>query len=316
MSEVEPLAGKYGSLKAPPSDLAAQQHAVFSLAQLVALGITASAVRKRTATGRLYRVHRGVYSLVPPRLLTRRGRYMAAVLACGPGAVLSHRSAAALHELRATDRSRIDVTVPGSSRRRKVEGVEIHHSRTLTAADITTVDGIPCTTIARTLLDLAGVVGQRAAERAVEQAEVLELLNGAELDDQLERNRHSHAARRLGAVLSERDAGAAPTESELEERFLAVCRAAGIPPPERQVYITPGDGDPAIRVDFAWRARRLVVETDGGRYHRIHRAFESDRRKDQRLILAGWRVVRVTWRQLRDHPDQVVRVVVSLLASL
>jgi len=292
--------------------LAAQQHGVVSLAQLRALGVSASAVHKRTAAARLHRVHRGVYSLAPSALLSRNGRFMAAVLACGPAAVLSHRSAAALHELRATDRAGIDVTVPGRAGRAH-KGIDVHRSKTLTAVDTTTVSGIPCTTVARTQFDLAEVVNQRAVERAFNQAEVMEVLNYDALADQLQRNRHRHAVPLVRAVLAGGETGNAPTESELEERLLPLCLAAGVPAPDRQVYIDPGDGEPAIRVDFAWRAQRLVIETDGGRYHRTRRAFEDDRRRDQRLALAGWRVVRITWRQLTEEPERIVALLVRLL---
>ncbi len=314
MADVGHQTGTYGRLGAQRAlaALASRQHGVFSLAQLQRLGLSASAVGKRVASGRLHRVHRGVYSLVPPELLSRRGRYMAAVLACGPGAVLSHRSAAALHELLVTDRTGIDVTVPGRTTRR-YPGIDVHRSCTLTAADTTTVDGIPCTTIARTLLDLAGVVRRRPLERAVEQAEILEALDSRELDAQLERHRSTHVARRLRSVLRDLHPNAVPTESELEEAFLALCRRAGFPMPERQVYIARGDGEPAIRVDFAWRAHRIVVETDGGRYHRTRRAFETDRRRDQRLTLAGWRVVRITWAQIKSEPERIAAMLAALL---
>jgi hypothetical protein len=230
---------------------------------------------------------------------------MAAVLACGQGAVLSHRSAAHLHELRATDRSNVEVTVP-TEHAHRVVGVDVHRSRTLTIDDATEVDGIPCTTVARTLLDLAAVVGRRPLERAIEQAEVQEVLDYHALADQLERNRRTKGGRGLRAVMAVHAPGAKPTESVLEERFLALCKQAGVPLPERQVYIDPDDGEPAIRVDFAWRAQRVVVETDGARYHRTSAKFESDRRKDQRLAIAGWMVLRITWRQLMDTPERVI----------
>ncbi len=149
---------------------------MFSLAQCAAIGPGARAVQKRAASGHLFRVYRAVYSLAPPQLLSRDGRFMAAVLACGPGAVLSHRSAAALHELRPTERSGIDVTVPGRSARRH-PGIDVHRSTTLTPADVTLVSNIPVTTIARTILDLTGVVPERQAERVLDQAEILEGLD-------------------------------------------------------------------------------------------------------------------------------------------
>src|SRR5436309_708253 len=136
---------------------ATAQHTVISLAELRELGFTDEGVRKRCARGRVHRIHHGVYALVPKSLLTREGRWMAAVLAAGPGAVLSHRSAAALHGIRRTDRANVEVTAAGRSPRKRA-GIDIHRSTTLTAADTTIVNGIPCTTVARTFLDLAAVV--------------------------------------------------------------------------------------------------------------------------------------------------------------
>jgi very-short-patch-repair endonuclease len=105
----------------------------------------------------------------------------------------------------------------------------------------------------------------------------------------------------------------APTESELEELLLSLCREAGLPPPERQFYIDPGDGEPMIRADFAWPAQRLIVETDSDRYHRTRKGFESDRRRDQRLVLAGWRVIRITWRQLEEDPRRIQTLIATAL---
>jgi predicted transcriptional regulator of viral defense system len=310
------LTGTYGPLDAQHAlaALASRQNGVFSLAQLEDLGLSASAVRKRAATGRLHRVHRGVYALTPAELLTRDGRFMAAILTCGPGAVLSHRSAAALHGLRATDRAGIDVTVPGRTKR-KCAGIDVHRSTTLTAADTTTVSGISCTTIARTLLDLTTVVPMRGAERACEQAEALKVFDARALQDQVQRNHHRHAMPRVRELLAKCQPGAAPTESELEEGCLSLVRAAGCPAPERQVYVVLDDGEPPIRVDFVWRAEQLALETDGRTYHGTRRAFETDRRRDQRLTVAGWRVVRVTWRQLTSEPAVVARLVADLLAQ-
>jgi hypothetical protein len=294
--------------------LVASQHGVITLAQLGASGLSASAVRGRAASGRLHRIHRGVYALVPCELLSRSGSFMAAVLACGPGAVLSHRSAAALHELRATDRAAIDVTVPGRTCR-KHSGIDLHRSRTLTPADTTEVNRIPCTTVARTQLDLAEVVNRRALERAYDQAEILELFDLRALHDQLARNKGRHAIPYVRAILDDHPSGTTATWSELEERFLALMRSAGAPEPEVNAWVVPDDGEPAIRVDFIWRARGLIVETDGHRFHATRRAFETDRRRDQRLTLAGWRVVRVTWGQLTREPARVAELMMALLAG-
>jgi very-short-patch-repair endonuclease len=260
-------------------------------------------------------MYKGVFSVVSPELLTRRGHYLAAVLACGESAGLSHRSAGHLRELCTAGRGRIDVIVFGESTRRH-HGIQVHRSRSLTPADITSIDGIPCTTVARTLLDLAAVIPSRSLERAIEQAEIQGSLDLRALAEQIERNCLTKGAKRLRAVIADHDETAAPTESELEERLYLVLRRGDLPLPERQVHIDPGDGEPAIRVDFAWRAQKLVVETDGGRYHRTRRAFESDRRRDQRLTQAGWRVIRITWRQLRDEPERILRMFETLLSPV
>jgi hypothetical protein len=312
--------GTYGRLdgqRAVNDALAAiahKQHGVVALPQLVRLGLSASAVHKRAASGRLHRIHRSVYALVPRELLSRSGSFMAAVLACGPGAVLSHRSAAALHELRATDRAAIDVTVPGRTCR-KHSGIDLHRSRTLTPEDTTEVDRIPCTTVARTQLDLADVVNRRALERAYDQAEILERFDLRALHDQLARNGGRRALAVVRAILDEHYSGTTATWSELEERFLALIRSAGAPTPEVNAWVAPDDGEPAIRVDFIWRASGLIVETDGRRFHNTRRAFETDRRRDQRLTLAGWRVVRVTWGQLTREPERVAELMIALLAG-
>ena len=294
--------------------LAARQYAVVSLDQLRELGLSRRAVQDRADSGRLHRIHHAVYSLVPLNLLGRNGRYMAAVLACGPNAALSYRSAAALHEIRRTARTNIDVTIPGRSPR-KHAGIDVHRSTTLTPEDVTTVHGIPCTTVARTILDLAQVIKGRPLERALDQAEILGLLDLAALDDQIERNKARPAARRLQAVLDQHYIGSTPTWSELEEALLAACRRAKLPMPEVNALIDPHDSDPtAIRVDFVWREQRVIVETDGHETHHTRRAFEEDRLRDQRLIVAGWTVIRITWRQLTQHPSEITDRIARLLS--
>jgi hypothetical protein len=219
--------------------------------------------------------------------------------------VLSHRSAAALHELRASERARIEVTIPGRGARSHA-GVEVHRSSTLTAADTTVVNGIPVTTVARTQLDLAEVIDRRGLERAFDQAEILEVFDLRALEKQLEHNRYRPCARVVRTVLDEHYAGRTPTWLELEERFLALTRSAGLPDPEVNTWIVTDEREPALRVDFLWRRERLIVETDGYRTHGTKQAFERDRRTDQRLVLAGWRVIRVTWRQLTREPSRPV----------
>jgi len=296
------------------AELAAKQNGVFSLVHCADFGLGVRAVQKRAAAGQLFRVYQTVYSLAPPELLSRDGRFMAAVLACGPGAVLSHRSAAALHELRPTERSGIDVTVRGRSTRRH-QGIDVHRSTTLTSADVTLVRNIPTTTIARTLLDLAGVVRRRPLERAMDQAEILEVLDHRALEDQIKRNDKTPAAHKLRTLLDEHTAGSTPTWTELETAFLMLCRAAALPQPEVNAWVVLDDGEPAIRPDFVWRAQRLAIETDSRKYHRTRQAFEIDRRRDQRLTLGGWRIVRVTWRQIKSEPAMIARLIAGLLSQ-
>jgi predicted transcriptional regulator of viral defense system len=299
-------------VEAAIAELANAQHAVFGLDQLAELGLSPRAVQKRAVAGRLHRIHQTVYSLVPKKLLTREGLYMAAVLACGPGAALSHRSAAALHGLRSWGHTSIEVTVPRPSTRTH-SGVAVHRSRTLTEADTTVVNNIPVTTIARTLFDLAELVDQRQLERAFDQAEIVEGLDLNKINDQLARNPTRPGAKRVRHVLENHYIGSTPTENDFEEALLALTRALGLPDPEVQFWIDPGDGEPPIKADFAWPDRRIVVETDGRRTHGTKQAFEADRRRDQRLIAAGWTVIRTTWRQLKQRPHELRPVLLRLL---
>lgn len=244
---------------------------------------------------------------------------MAAVLACGPGAVLSHRSAADLLELRATDRRRIDVTIPGKARRSH-RGVQVHRSRTLDPArDVNTIRGIPVTTPSRTLLDLADVLPIRAVERALDQAEIAWRLDLGSLEGQLRRNHGRHGAGPLRALLTSRREPAR-AGNELEERVLLICRDAGLPRRRpagsrgQRLHRAAGRRT-AIRPDFLWRAHHLILETDGRRTHRTDRAFERDRLRDQRAMAAGWRVVRITWRQVTREPKRIGAVLADLLAK-
>lgn len=300
------------SLDAAIAELANAQHAVFGLDQLRELGLGTRAVQHRASAGRLHRIHKTVYSLVPKALLKREGLYMAAVLACGPGAVLSHRSAAVLHQLRDWGYTSIEVTVPGRSGRTH-PGVVVHRSTTLTAKDVTVVNNIPVTSLERTLLDLAEIVDQRQLERAFDQAEIVEGLDLNRINEQLARNATRPGAKKVRHVLENHYIGSTPTENDFEEALLTLTRALSLPDPEVQFWIDPGDGGPSIRADFAWPDRRVVVETDGRQTHGTKQAFEADRRRDQRLIAAGWTVIRTTWRQLKHRPHELRPVLLKLL---
>jgi Transcriptional regulator, AbiEi antitoxin len=247
--------------------LAERQHGVVKLAQLRALGLSLPGVRARVAAGRLHRVHAGVYAVGRPDLPIE-GRWMAAVLACGRGAALSHRTAAAAHGLLTSAQTRIDVTVTrrvGLSRR----GICVHRPTSLSAADLASARGIPCTSISRTLLDLASVLPRPALERACDQAELLRLLDMAAMDELLARSSGRRGVRVLRAVLAAGELGKNIPRSELETRFLALCRAAGVPAPAVNTWITVAGEE--MQVDFVWQAQRLVVETDGFRTHRTRK---------------------------------------------
>jgi predicted transcriptional regulator of viral defense system len=282
---------------------------VVALSQIRALGLTASAVRERVAAGRLHRIHRGVYA-VGHAALTREGHWLAAVLACGPGAVLSHQSAAALLDLRSTARRSIDVTAAGRAGRSR-PGIDAHAAKTLAHADRTTVNGIPCTTVARTLLDLAEVVDRHSLARACERADALRLLDMRAVTAAVARATGRRGAARLRAILDDQDPSTLLTRSELERRFLDLCRLAGIARPAVNTRLQLHDA--IIEVDFAWRDARLVVETAGHITHGTRRAFERDRDRDRRLVLAGWRVVRFTWRQVEHAEREILATLRALL---
>jgi Protein of unknown function (DUF559) len=293
-----------------PASVAATQHGVFHVTQVA---LSPRAIQKRAAAGHLYRLHAGVYSIVPRHLLKREGLYMAAVLACGPGAVLSHRSAAALLELRDWGGTKIDVTVPRRSRR-KHDGIKVHCSTTLTDKDVTVVNNIPCTTVHRTLFDLGEVVTRRQLERSFDQAEISERLDLNAINDQLARNPTRPGAKAVRNVLETHYIGRTPTWSENEEALLAITRDLGIPDPETNQFIVLDDGGPAIRADFVWREQRVIVEADSKRWHTSAQRLEQDRVRDQRLMAAGWKIIRTTWKQMTQRPHELRPLLLKLLA--
>ena len=189
---------------------------------------------------------------------------MAAVLACGPGALLSHRSAAALWGLRPSSLSYVEVTV--ASRRGRIDGVRAYISTRVQPQDRDEIDGIPCTSLALTLLNLAAVSPRRAVERACDEAEIQEVFDLVAIDEVLQRSRGCRGAPLLRAVLAEHAIGTTLTRPGLEERTLELLDDAEIPRPEVNVRLPCGAGV-APEVDFLWRRERLVLETDGGRFH-------------------------------------------------
>jgi very-short-patch-repair endonuclease/predicted transcriptional regulator of viral defense system len=285
-------------LDAAVAELAARQHGVVSLAQFAALGLGARAAQYRGVSGRLHRVHRGVYA-VGHRALTADGYRMAAVLACGPGAALSHRSAAAAWGFRPTARARIEVTVATS--RRGVGRIELHRTKQFTADDVTHLRNIAITTVARTLVDLAAVLRPNALQRAVNQAEFLQLLDVTATRAAIQRAPGRAGVRLLGDLLSVPFPG--PTRSEFEAEFLALCRNTDLPTPLMNRHVQAGGR--LSEVDALWPDHRLIVELDGGAAHRTTHAFENDRRRDAALAARGYLVVRFTWQRLTNEPQDV-----------
>jgi len=246
----------------------------------------------------------GVYS-VGHGELTRHGRWMAAVLACGAGAVLSHLSAAALYGMGEWER-RISIAIPPSRDPRR-PGIELHRVL-LKASDGTTYDRIPVTSPARTLIDLATGLSPKRLERAVNQADKLGLIDPETLRNELERRAGQRGVLALRELL-DRDTFVL-TESELERRFLRLAVSAGLPLPETGVRLN------GFLVDFLWRELGLVVETDGLTYHRTPLQQARDRQRDQAHTTAGLTSLRFTHRQVVDEPAAVIRTLAAVATRL
>ena len=285
------------------AEIARRQHGVVAFSQLAGLGLDKAAVRRRVEAGRLHRLHRGVYA-VGHRALTRRSYLVAAVLAIGDDAALSHRSAAELWGIRGSH-WQIDVTCPRALRQR---GGMTLHRHPLPADEVVVRDGIRVTSPPRTLLDLAGVLGPQQLRRAYEQAEILRLDSTLSLGRLIERHENRKGTNALCGLLGSQ-ALPAITKRELEERFLTTIRAGGLPEPRTNTVVE------GLEVDAFWPAARLVVELDSRGFHLNRIAFERDRERDRKLMLAGYRVVRITWRQLHDDPARIVRDLRQLIRS-
>ena len=275
--------------------IASDQHGMVTRRQLVAAGLDGHEIAYRVKTGRLIRRHRGVYAVghVP---LSPHARAMAAVLACGPGAALSHRSAGALWGL-LRYAGPPDVTAAGKHRH---PHITLHRSR-LTETDITTHYGIPTTTPARTLLDLADILDPASLTRAAHDARLRRIMSLDDLAEQLKPGRST----RVLAGLIERPT--APTRSVFEDAFLRFVDHYGLPRPEANAVVA------GYEVDILWRPQRLIAELDGHEFHAG--SFERDRDRDADLVAAGFRVVRVTWSRLTGAPQREAARFRKLLAA-
>ncbi len=286
--------------------LAGRQHGVVSSAQLRRIGLSDSAISRRTRAGSLHRLHTGVYA-VGHTALGPRGRWMAAVLACGPAAALSHHAAGALWEMRATTFVLVDVTVPRTGARSR-PGLRIHRPRTFGDDEVTRRDGIRVTTPARTVLDLAASLSERELQRVLDEAQVRRLATAPSLVTLARAHPGHPGAGALTRALRHHAPGTTRTRSELEERFLAVCRGHGLPQPEVNARVA------GLEVDFVFPSHRVAVETDGWRFHGHRAAFERDRRRDAALTRAGYRALRFTHDQVADEPHAVATTVAAALA--
>lgn len=276
--------------------LAGRQHGVVSRRQLEELGLSRRSVETRCAGGRLHRIHRGVYAVGHARL-SESGRWLAAVLAHGEGAILSHRSAAALWGLLRQRQAAVDVTAP---RGRAGRNGIIFHECQLHPDDLTVVDAIPVTTACRTLFDLAEVIAPNRLRRAWEEADRLGLLEIRTVEEIIERGWRRHALKPIRPLV--RDARL-PKDfaSPLEGYFSDFCERHGLRAPLTNVMVA------GYEVDALWPAERLIVELDGFAFHSHRAAFERDRARDAVLQAAGYRVLRFTYRRLKQDPAGIVR---------
>jgi very-short-patch-repair endonuclease len=281
------------------ADLAARQHGVVTRQQLLALGLSAKAIRHRLNTGRLHQLYRGVY-LVGHTSAPTHAPEMAATLACGEAAVLSHRSAAHLWQLlHYSAHARLpEVTVPGRNPDARPD-IRIYRVKSLDRRDVTRRLEISVVTPARALLDLAAVVSPRELELAYAEGQARRRLTRAAVEAVLARNGRRAGTGVLRALL-EKDGPPSLTRSEAEERLLHLIRSSGLPHPVVNARLGP------FEVDLLWRPQRLVVEVDGFQYHSSRAAFERDRLRDAELQARGYGVMRVTWRQIVDEPEAVV----------
>lgn len=290
--------------------IAAQQHGVFTLAQVHAAGFTPSAVQHRLRTERWELVRGGVYR-VPGSVRTWEQRLMAAVLAAGEGAVASHCSAAALLGIPGfARRGRPEVTVPRGKRHRDAS-ITVHECNALPQSHITVVDGIRCTRVARTLVDLAGVVPSARIERTIDTClsagNVSLVLLASTVADVGRPGRHGIAL--LRHLLAERGDGYVAPASELEARFRRLLRAAGLPEPVFEHNVGDASGW-AGRADGAYLDIHVLVELDGRRYHLSKLDFQADRERDNRRVAAGWRPLRFTWHDVTAREGEVIAVLI------
>ena len=279
--------------------LAAEQNGVISTQQLQACGLDSNAITVRVRRGQLHRLHWGAYA-VGIASVGLRGTLTAAVLACGDDAVMSHHSAGAWHDMLKWHGGRPDVIVPrGAGRNRS--GIRSHCSRSLDPYDVWRRGNILVTSPARTALDLATKLTPKALRRMVRQAFANGIVSARQLADVLARSPRHPGAAKLRALLAD---GYVPTRSELEDRALDLLHTTGIERPEVNPRLVLSGR--TIQPDLLWREQRVIVELDGAAWHEQRLAREDDAERQALLEAHGYRVLRITWRQLVDHPRQTI----------
>ncbi|HWT90458.1 MAG TPA: type IV toxin-antitoxin system AbiEi family antitoxin domain-containing protein [Solirubrobacterales bacterium] len=290
--------------------LAERQYGVVGRRQLVEMGWSEGAIQKRIRGGRLHRLHAGVYA-VGHRLIPREGRWMAAVLASGPDAVLSHWSAAALWMIRPNLRTRIDVTVPHRSRSSKL--IRRHISQ-VPDDERTVEEGIPVTSVPRTIFDLAATEDVDVVKELLREAEYRRLWDRLSLPDLINRYPGKRGVRKVQAALERlKEEPVGRKRSPLEKRFAPFLRHHRLPLPRFNDWIDLDDK--RYRVDCHWPGTGQIVELDGWDGHGTRSAFRDDRARDRRLRVAGYAVTRITWNQLDDEPEAIAADLRALLPS-
>jgi hypothetical protein len=290
-------------------ELAERQHGTVARWQLFRLGFGRGAIDALIRRGWLHPVHRGVYA-VGHRVLTADGHRMAAVLSCGPRAVLSHRDAAAAWGLRHHAGSRFEVTLP--FRRKPTPGIRAHYAR-LPGDEVTRVRGIPVTIVPRTILDAAASEPRRVVERLIHEAEVNRLTDRLSLPDLLARYPGRAGTPLVRAILEDRSFGAGVPKDVFTTAFLDFLDEYDLPHPELNVHLSIGEH--LHEIDCLYREQRVAIELDGRAVHDTARAYEADRSKDRRLAVAELRPLRVTWRQLHRERGELAADLRSVLRS-
>jgi very-short-patch-repair endonuclease len=285
--------------------LAGRQHGVASKTQLLRLAVTEAEIRARITAGRLLPLYRGVYA-VGHRALTQRGRELAAVLACGPEAVLSHRSAAGLWALLPSPKL-VEVSAPRSRHPRA--GFTVHRTRLLHEDDRAVIDRIPVTSVARTIVDMAEALTDRRLAEVVHESEVQRVFDLRALDAAMARVPGRTGRHRLHRVLATYAEQPRFSRREAERLFYELCHTYRLDPPRHGITIA------GYEIDFFWPDLALAVEIDGGAVHRTRRAFQADRTRDRVLAAHGIQVVRITWDDLTRRPAELARQLKSIRAA-